>query len=166
MLHLYSSKLPKALRRARQGGITLAETAMSVAILSLFIAFAYAAMMISNRQAMVHRLYTLAEEMARNQIDRIEAVGPFNPQFTAPMTAQIPAELVLDSTRSNLPLTSNNLPLYTDPDSSAVVVTATMTTSVTDTGTLNTRAALVTVTYTFAGRTYAVKMNTLRTSDS
>ncbi len=138
---------------------------MSVAVLSVFVAFAYASMLISNRQATVNRLYTLAQEVARNQIDRIQTVAPFNPQFTAPLGPQIPAELALDSTRGNTPLTQT-VPLYVDPATGAVVINATLSTSVTNIGSFNARAATVTVSYTYLGRPYTVRMNTLRTSDS
>ncbi len=132
---------------------------MSVSVLGIFLAFAYAAMLVSNRQAMVHRLYTLAEEMARDRIDRVLASSPFNPQFTP---AQIPADLMITGP-TPVPVT---VPLYTDPGTGEVMLNAQITTVIADTGSLNTYSALVTVSYTFAGRNFTVQMNTLRTSDS
>jgi type II secretory pathway pseudopilin PulG len=142
----------------------LVETTLSIAVLSIFCVLAYASMLASNRQATVNRLYTLAQEMARDQIDRLETVGPYNPQFPAPLGPQIPTDLVLDSVRGG-PATQT-LTLYADPASGKTIATATLTTSITDTNSLNTRAASVTVSYTFSGRSYTVRMNTLRTSDS
>lgn len=153
-----SSRLSKA------SGLTLVETMMSIAVLSLFLSFGYGTLLLANKDAMIHRLYTLAEEMARDQIDRIESASPYNPQFVAPLGPQIPNELILDTARPGALV--QTLPLYTDPNSGNAVVNATVTTSVTDTGTNNVRAAKVTVSYTFGKRTYQVQMNTLRTSDS
>lgn len=152
-------------RRASRAGITLVETTMSIAVLSLFLAMGYATLLIANKNAMISRLYTLAEEMARDQIDQIETASPYNPQFVAPLGPQIPPALVLDSARGNTPLVQT-LPLYTDPNTGTTVVNAQVSTSVTDVGSLNSRAATVTVSYTFGKRSYQVKMNTIRTSDS
>ena len=71
--------------------------------------------------------------------------------------------------------TTPNVFIYKDPVSGNVVVTGTMTTTVTDTGStmnfartnanLNTYRATVTVTYTYRGKTYNVSMDTARTGD-
>lgn len=143
---------------------TLVETVMSVAVISVFLTLGYATLLLSNRQAMANRLYTLAEEMARDQIDRLQTAAPYNPQFPAPLGPQIPAELTLDSARGGPSI--QTLPLYTDPSNGNVVINAQLTTSVTDVGSFNTRAAQVTVSYAFGSRVYQVRMNTLRTSDS
>ena len=141
------------LRRGASGGFTLVEVMVGTSLMSLCATFAYAAILMSNRTAVTNRLYTLAQELARNQIDAIECAAPFNPQFSP---AQIPAALTTNS---------STVPLYVDPTSNATVVTATVATTVADVGN-NTRSALVTVSFVFRGKTYQVQMNTLRTSDS
>jgi hypothetical protein len=137
---------------------------MSLAVFALIAALSCGALMAVNRQAVVNRLYTLAQEMARDQIDRIQSVTPYNPQLPPPAGPQIPAELILDSDRGG-PLVQT-LPLYVDPANGNVVVTARMTVSITNPGVFNARAASVVVDFDFRGRFYRVQMNTLRTSDS
>ena len=122
--------------------------------MALCATFAYGAILLSNRTAVSNRLFTLAQELARDQIDRIECAAPYNPQMS-----QVPAALALGTQ-------SQTLPLYVDPTRNATVVNATLTTTITDLGSYNARSGAVTVSYTFRGRTYQVQMNTLRTSDS
>jgi prepilin-type N-terminal cleavage/methylation domain-containing protein len=141
-------------RRSAAAGFTLIEVTVAAALMSLCATFAYATILVSNRTAVVNRLFTLAQETARNQIDRLDCAAPYNPQMS-----QVPPELVLG-------IQSQTVPLYVDPTSNATVVTATLTTAVTDLGSYNARSGVVTVTYTFRGRNYQVQMNTLRTSDS
>jgi prepilin-type N-terminal cleavage/methylation domain-containing protein len=141
--------------RYRQG-FTLVEVLVGLSIMALCATLAYATILTSNRTAVVNRLYTLAQEMARNQIDRIQCATPYNPQLKPP---QVPSELALGTSTSTLPL-------YTDPTNNAAVVTASVKTEIADLGSYNARSALVTVQYVFRGRTYRVQMNTLRTSDS
>jgi prepilin-type N-terminal cleavage/methylation domain-containing protein len=141
-------------RRSAAAGFTLVEVTIAGALMSLCATFAYATILVSNRTAVTNRLFTLAQETARNQIDRLACATPYNPQMS-----QIPADLAL-GTRSQ------SVPLYVDPTSNATVVTATLTTAITDLGSYNARSGVVTVSYTFRGRTYQVQMNTLRTSDS
>lgn len=142
--------------RRRWAAFTLVEVMVATAVMSIVATFAYATILATNRSAVSNRLYTMAQEMARDQVDRIECATPFNPQLTPP---QLPPELTLGTT-------TKTVPLYVDPTTSATVVNATMTTLVTDTGSYNSRAALVTVQFVFRGHTYQVQMNTLRASDS
>ncbi len=141
-------------RRSTAAGFTLVEVTVAAALMSLCATFAYATILVSNRTAVVNRLFTLAQETARNEIDRLECASPFNPQMN-----QVPPDLALG-------IQSQTVPLYIDPTSNATVVTATLTTAITDLGSYNARSGVVTVTYSFRGRTYQVQMNTLRTSDS
>jgi prepilin-type N-terminal cleavage/methylation domain-containing protein len=141
-------------RRSAAAGFTLVEVIIAGALMSLCATFAYATILVSNRTAVTNRLFTLAQEMARDRIDRLQCAAPYNPQMS-----QVPPDLAL-GTRSQ------TLPLYVDPTSNATVVTATLTTAISDLGSYNARNGLVTVSYTFRGRTYQVQMNTLRTSDS
>lgn len=158
--------MPSFKRRTNlQPGFTLVEALVGIAVLSLLAAAAYGAMLSANRQAMVNRLYTLAESNARDQLDRLLTVAPFNPQNPASLGgAQVPAELVLDSSRGG-PLVED-IPLYTDPKTNVTLVTARRTTSVTDAGNYNARAIRVQMDFQFISRSHQVVLNTLRTSDS
>lgn len=152
-------------RHHTQSGLTLVEAMISLALLSLLAASAFTALESANRQAMTTRLYTLAGTMARDQVDRLQTLGPFNPQQPAALGgAQIPPELALDSTRGGPQV--DNVTLYTDPASNKALVTARMTTSVTDAGAQNARAIRVQVDFQFRGRNHKVQLGTLRTSDS
>lgn len=135
---------------------------VSIALVALTSAFAYGSLLSANRFAMQSRLQTLAEGVARDRVDRVQCVTPFNPQFPQP---QIPPELVLDSLRGG-PQVEESVPLYVDPATSEAPVTARVSTSVVSAGGHNARVATVTVQYTFAGRQHEVRLNTLRTSDS
>lgn len=141
-------------RRSTAAGFTLVEVTIAGALIALCATFAYATILVSNRTAVSNRLFTLAQEIARDRIDRLECAAPYNPQMS-----QVPPDLAL-GTRTQ------TVPLYVDPTNSATLVTATLTTAIADLGSYNARSGLVTVSYTFRGRTYQVQMNTLRTSDS
>ncbi len=134
---------------------------LSIALVGLISAVSYGALLSTNRFAMQTRLQTLAQGVARDRVDRVQSVTPYNPHFPQ---AQVPVELVLDSARGGPRL--ETVPLYVDPSTNVATVTAAVSTSVTSVGSYNARAAFVTVTYTFAGREHQVRMNTLRTSDS
>jgi prepilin-type N-terminal cleavage/methylation domain-containing protein len=146
-------------------GFTLVEAIISLAVISLMAATAFGAFHRANRNAMVARLYTLANTLARDEIDRLQTVAPFNPQNATWLGgAQIPPELMLDSARGGPRV--QDLPLYIDPLTDEATTRATVTTSITDVGSLATRACRVSVAFEFAGRSHEVRMNTLRTSDS
>ncbi len=152
-------------RSHTQSGLTLVEAMISLAILALLTASAFAALESANRQAMTARLYTLAETMARDQLDRLQNIGPFNPQQPASLGGpQIPPELVVDSARGG-PVVQE-IPLYIEPTSNTPLVTARISTSVTDAHNYNARAIRVQVNFQFRGRDHQVQMGTLRTSDS
>lgn len=153
-LPLCSNAPSRWARRSTAAGFTLVEVTIAGALMSLCATFAYATILVSNRTAVVNRLFTLAQEAARNQVDRLQCVSPYNPQLS-----QIPSDLAV-GTRTV------TVPLYVDPTRSATVITANLTTTITDLGSYNARSGMVTVSYTFRGRSYQVQMNTLRTSDS
>jgi prepilin-type N-terminal cleavage/methylation domain-containing protein len=146
---------------------TLIEAMIAIALIGLAASATFAAIGKLNEYASISRLYTSAETVAQNQIDRILSDSPFNPSWNPP---QIPASLVPDSQRGG-PLVQNQVPIYTDPATGEVSVMGTVTTSVVDTGTslngssLNVYRATVTVNYQFRNRKFAVVMSTLRTSD-
>jgi len=121
-----------------------------------------------NTNAALCRLQTGASTVAQNQIDLILSDAPFNPQYN-----QIPPELTvgLNNPTNAGTSTSPTVPVYTDPSTGAQVL-GWMTTVVADTNTklngnvLYIYQATVTVSYVYKGRTYSVKMCTMRTSDT
>jgi type II secretory pathway pseudopilin PulG len=148
---------------------TLVETMIAISVLGLGVASTVAALTKFNSIASISRNATGACAAVMNQIDLIESDSPFNPRTTNPDgTAQIPPELQLGVQ------TQNNVPVYQDPNTGAVV-NGTMTTTVTDVSSTYTQGgqtfpltmyrAVVTLTYTYLNRNYSFSMNTIRTSD-
>jgi hypothetical protein len=139
----------------------MVEAMITLAVLSLLAASAFTVLERANRYAMTARLYTLAETLARDEIERLHVVGPFNPQNPSWAGGpQIPPELALGGPNTR------QVPLYTDPQTDQVLTTAEIQTTIRDVGSMNTRAGQVRVAFQFAGRMHEVRMNTLRTSDS
>jgi hypothetical protein len=137
---------------------------MALAVLGTMSAGCYVGFNSLNAYAVSSRLYSEAQTCAQNQIDLILSKGPFDV-----VNNKIPSVLALGTT------TTPNVFIYKDPVTDSVVVTGTMTTTVTDTGStmtfagsttnLNVRCATVTVSYTFRGKNYNVSMDTMRTAD-
>ena len=147
-------------KKTAAGGVILTEIIVSLGIIALYSASALWGLSMLNNQAAVARLYTGAQVVAQNQIDLCLSDSPFNPQKN-----QIPPELTVGTT------VTNNVPLYIDPLSNQVVNTGTMTTVVTNTGStlngynLNLYSITVTVSWTYRGRSFNLKMSTMRASD-
>ena len=156
-----------------------------------------------NHYAMVNRLYTAAQTLAQNQIDLILTMGPFDPangKYPLPNycgTASATNTLLRTDQPYyyNSSVSGNSCPmsptlsesmkvtLYRDPmnPATATEITATVKTTITDTGmtidvpassttpasvaSLDLRRATVAVEYTFRNRAYSVVMETMRTSD-
>ena len=137
---------------------------MSLAVLGTMASGCYVGFNSLNAYAVSSRLFSEAQTAAQNQIDLILSKEPFDVA-----TNKIPSVLALGTT------TTPNVFIYTDPVSGSVVVTGTMTTTITDTGStmnftgvntnLNVRRATVTVSYTYRNKTYNVSMDTARTAD-
>jgi prepilin-type N-terminal cleavage/methylation domain-containing protein len=155
-----------------RAGFTLMEIVMALAVLGTMAAGCYVGFNAVNTYSVSSRLFSEAQTCAQNQIDLILSKEPFDVT-----TNKIPSVLVLDNQRTPAgPLVTPNVFVYKDPVTGNVVVTGTMTTSVTDTGSsmtfagttanLNIRRATVTVSYTFRGKNYSVSMDTMRTADS
>ena len=155
--------------RKKAAAFALAEVMVGVSVLGIGIASTAGALTKFNSNASISRNATGACAAVMNQIDLIQSDSPFNPQKTnQDGTAQIPPELQPGTQ------TQNNVPVYQDPSTGAVV-SGTMTTTVTDisstysqsgqTFTLTTYRAVVTLTYTYLNRSYSFSMTTLRTSD-
>ena len=137
---------------------------MALAVIGTMGAGAYVGFNSINTYAISSRLYSEAQTAAQNQIDLILSVEPFDVTNNV-----IPSVLALGTT------TTPNIFIYEDPVSGNVVVTGTMTTTVTDTGStmnfasvnanLNIRRATVAVNYTYRNTNYSVSMDTMRTAD-
>jgi hypothetical protein len=148
----------------RRAAFTLAEVTMALAVIGTMGAGCYVGFNSLNTYAISSRLYSEAQTCAQNQIDLILSVEPFDVT-----TNTIPSVLALGAT------TTPNIFIYEDPVSGGVVVTGTMVTTVTDTGStmnfagtnanLYIRRATVTVSYTYRNTNYSVSMDTMRTAD-
>jgi prepilin-type N-terminal cleavage/methylation domain-containing protein len=152
-------------RKAKRcAAFTLAEVMMALAVIGTMGAGAYIGFNSLNAYAVSSRLYSEAQTVAQNQIDLILSKEPFDV-----VRNKIPSVLTVGTT------TTPNVFVYTDPVSGNAVVTGTMTTTITDTGStmnfggvtsnLNTYRATVTVSYTYRNTNYSVSMDTQRTAD-
>lgn len=157
---------PGRLRGGGRAAFTLIEIIVSLAVLGTMAGGAYVGFTGINQYSVSSRLYSEAQTVAQNQVDRILSDGPFDPNVVPP---KVPAVLALGKT------VQNNVFIYTDPVTSQVLVRGMMTTMVTDTGdtmtiegvttNLNLRRCTVQVAYTFRKTNYVVAMDTMRTAD-
>jgi len=156
--------MKKTMRQSGRFGFTLMEVVMALGVIGTMGAGCYVGFNSLNTYAISSRLYSEAQAAAQNQIDQILSKGPFDP-----VRNKIPTVLTVGTT------TTPNVFVYQDPVSASAVVTGTMTTTITDTGStmnftgvntnLNIYRATVTVSYTYRGKTYNVSMDTMRTGD-
>src|SRR5438105_2493098 len=109
--------------RGRKHAFTLMEVVMALAVLGTMGAGCYVGFNSINTYAISSRLYSEAQTCAQNQIDLILSKEPFDV-----VNNKIPSVLALGTT------TTPNVFIYKDPVSGNIVVTGTMTTTVTDTG--------------------------------
>jgi prepilin-type N-terminal cleavage/methylation domain-containing protein len=156
--------LMKSFTRLRRAAFTLAEVMVALGIFGITAAAAVSAMLRMNNNAALSRLQTGASTVAQNQIDLCLSDSPFNPQ-----KSQVPPALTIGTTSTGSS-SSPTVPVYTDPKSGMQVmgwmVTDVANTNTTLSGTnLNIYQITVTVNYKFKGRSYNVKMGTMRASD-
>lgn len=153
-----SSPLPTLrIKPDQRGAFTLVEVLAAAALLGLAgAAFLWGLTMIQTHST-INRLYTQAQTLCQNQIDRVLTNGPYNPA-----TGQTPTELTNQTATVQISTAPGN------------PVTGTMTTTVADTalkypagtGTdLNIKQATVVVSYKFRGKDYSIQMNTMRAPD-
>jgi type II secretory pathway pseudopilin PulG len=155
-----SSTLPSLRSQSDQrGAFTLVEVLAAAALLGLAgAAFLWGLTMIQTHST-INRLYTQAQTLCQNQIDRVLTNGPYNPALD-----QIPIELTTQTATVQISTAPGN------------PVSGTMTTTVADTspplkypagtGTdLKIKQAKVVVTYKFRGKDYSIEMNTMRAPD-
>ena len=143
-------------------GITLPEVIIAASVLALFIVGSVTAMGQINRWASVARMRTMALAEAQQKIDQI-LMTSWSVMSTTPtiLTAGT-------TTENNLPLNydtfnseSNLVSSFTTQDTP---ITLTRTTTIKSISTHQV-SAVVTVAYTYRGKTYSVSMTTLRTTD-
>ncbi len=158
-----SSKLQKLVpQRGSNRAFTLVETLIAASILAVFACTSLVALTQLNRYAAVSRLRTLAIAFAQQKIDTI--LTPWDVAGTVPTILATGT-----TTENNLPLDNDNFNNATGLASpftaSDLQVTATRTTTISS---VRTRIinAVVTVTYSYRGRSYSVSMNTMRTTDN
>ena len=201
------SNMTSRLRQGRkwQGAFTLMEIVIALAVLGTMAGGCYIGFATINGYSVSSRLYSEAEAAAHNQIDLILSKEPLNlgtQPTKVPIEVMTTAELDALSPQplSSPPPTTNqyypyyrnygytNGPLakqafiYTDPVTGNIVVTGTLTSVITDTGStmsfagattnLNVRRAHVEVKFSFRNpdpvnnpTNYIVALDTMRTAD-
>lgn len=156
-----SSTLSAAVAPERPDGFAFVEILVAMAVVAIFAGSTIWSLSQLNRFAFTSRLHTAAMVLAQEQIDEIQTAAPFNPQRTPP---QIP--LVLATTGASGSI-ETSLPLYTDPATGEVVVTASRTRIVEEVDAVRRifRGRSV-VNYSVHDRNHSVELTTLRTSDN
>lgn len=154
------SGTPSAARSC--AGFTLVEILVAISVILIGVSAAVGGLTMINRYAMTNRLLTAANNVVRDQLDRVQSESPFRPAV-----GEIPESLRV-GTHTILPpgyaaAEPPKFALY--QDEGAALVQATLSSTVTDTGTLGLYSALVTVSFEFRGRTYSVSGNSMRASD-
>ena len=142
----------------RENAFTLVEVLTATALFALIATTVIWGLNMLQHRATVNRLYTQAQTLCQNQIDRVLTAGPYNPSV---VPAQTPPELM-----------PNQAPVPVDISTApGLPVSGTVTTIVTDTGLqhsgsdLKIKQARVIVAYNFRGKPFSVEMNTLRAPD-
>jgi type II secretory pathway pseudopilin PulG len=148
---------PLRIQPDQRGAFTLVEVLAAAALLGLAgAAFLWGLTMIQTHST-INRLYTQAQTLCQNQIDRVLTNGPYNPAL-----GQTPTELTNQTATVQVSSAPGN------------PVSGTMTTTVADTGLkypastgtdLNIKQAKVVVNYTFRSKSYSIEMNTMRAPD-
>jgi type II secretory pathway pseudopilin PulG len=161
--HWNGAPAPASKRRlVSEAGFTLTEILITSAVIIVVGATALYALTMINGYAANTRVQAAAQSIVQNQIDQILTVGPYVPTNVPP---DIPSILATGTT------TTNNVAVFTDPETSSAQVTGTLTTDIHDSGASNNGnplyvlKAAVTLDYTFHGRSFKVVMDTLRAPD-
>jgi len=149
--------------RQRLAGLTLVEVMVSAAMIALTCTVVMFAFSQLNQMSMITRLYSGACTYAQSQVDYLNTVSPFEPQYSG----EVPTALTPGTT-------TTTVIVYQDPIS-GFTINGTMTTTVSTanttytagstTDTLYLYLANVTVTYQYRNRNYTVSLSTCRTSD-
>ena len=158
--NLASATARRGLRRDE--AFTLVEVLVATIFIGLVAGSVVWGLNMLHHRATLNRLYTQAQTICQERIDRVLTAGPYNPSATP---AQTPPELMPDQSPTPVPVS-------TAPGNP---VTGTMTTTVTSAGlrypdddegtNLRIKQAKVVVDYNFRGKNYKVEMNTMRAPD-
>lgn len=154
------------LRPSLKAAFSILEIMVACGVLVIVAAAAIGTLVRMNYHAALSRLQSGASTVAQERIDRILEDGPFNPK-----KEQIPKFLEL-GTQTVGTEANPTIPIYTDPETSKVVVygwlTSTVTEKVQDYGpwTVKLRNAEVTVAYRFRDKPFSVRLCTVRSPDA
>jgi type II secretory pathway pseudopilin PulG len=171
---------------ASASGFTLVEGVFVVALIGIGVAGTLTALTKANSIASMSRNSTGAQTVAQNEIDRLLAYQPFNPQKMN-ATADCDGVVRVQVPKDYNSICAGNAPtydltvgthvvqpvaIYKEP-TTGVIVSGTMTTVIQDvsptyapTGAVvPVYRATVTIDYTYLNRTYKTTMSTLRVSD-
>jgi type II secretory pathway pseudopilin PulG len=157
-----SAYRPPVLRRNAERAFTLTEILITSGIIIVVGATAMYALTMINKYAASSRVQAAAAAIVQYQIDQILTRGPYVPTNVPP---DVPAILTNGTT------TTNNLQVFVDPETSNVLVSGKLTTTIQDSGAtyksspLYVLKAAVKLEYTFAGKSFTVAMDTLRAPD-
>ncbi|MGI8889589.1 MAG: type II secretion system protein [Chthoniobacterales bacterium] len=161
---LFAKKLP------RPKAFTLIEVLVSTALLGLLAGGSIWALTQANNYASINRLYTGAETVAQNRIDKILTDSPFNPQ-----NDEIPSVIKVPLDGGGTSTDTTNPEIYNEPKPAngvAHIIYGTLTTTITKVNAvgkagidLNLYCATVVVNYSFRGKAYRVQLNAMRASD-
>jgi prepilin-type N-terminal cleavage/methylation domain-containing protein len=150
-------------RKAVRRGFTLVEIVVAMGIMVLFVATSLASMTQFNRYAMASRLRAHALSLAQQRIDEVLTTG-WSSAGTTPAVLAVGTRtennLVLNADDKNKQAALKSL--FTDL---VAPVTGTRTTTITSISTRLVRAD-VTVTFTYAKRTYTIALTTMRATDT
>ena len=159
-----STSLPKPppCHRSGERAFTLTEILITSGIIIVVGATAMYALSMINKYAASARVQAAAAAVVQHQIDQILTRGPYVPTNVPP---DVPPVLTNGAT------VTNNVPIFTDPETNTVLVAGTLTTTVADSGATYKGASLyvlkaaVVLNYSFAGKGFTVAMDTLRAPD-
>jgi len=147
-------------RRFRgSAAFSLLEASVGASIVAIALGSGIVGLTTTNRHADITRLYTCANTVAQNQIDRV-LCNQYIPQQNL-----IPPELVTGTT------TQIDVPVYVDPKTNTVLVKGELRTEVVpanlsyNTTNLHLLKVTVRLNYSYMGRAYSHVMHTLRTTD-
>jgi type II secretory pathway pseudopilin PulG len=156
------------LRPSAKAAFSLLEVMMACGILAITAAAAIGTLVRMNHYAALSRLQTGASTVAQERIDRILEDGPFAPKDTA-----VPVPQVLQVGTQTVGTEADpTVPIYTDPETNQVSVYGWMTSTVTKSNIdygpwhMEVRRADVKVEYKFRGKSYSVRMTTMRCPDA
>jgi type II secretory pathway pseudopilin PulG len=156
------------LRPHLKAAFSILEVMMACGVLAITAAAAIGTLIRMNHNASLSRLHSAASTVAQERIDRMLEDGPYK---AGSLEAEVP-EVLRKGTAAIGTEAAPTIPIYTDPDTNQVVVLGWMTSTVTEVPltygpySLKVRVGDVTVGYQYRGKSYSVRMNTVRSPDA